>query len=113
MQLTVGEMKRDSLFTSVSNGILCQELAGKTVLLNIVNGDYFGMNEVDSRVWTLLRSGEDLGEVCRELLKKYDVSEVEFKQDVGRFLSQLEQRGLVEIHEKMARKRLLGRQCRR
>lgn len=41
MQLNVGEMELDGLFTSVPNGILSQELEGEIVLLNVENGDYY------------------------------------------------------------------------
>ena len=46
----------DQVFT-VSKDVLFQEVAGETVLLDLNSESYFGLDEVGTRIWTLLNEG--------------------------------------------------------
>ncbi|HEX4965329.1 MAG TPA: PqqD family protein [Thermoanaerobaculia bacterium] len=77
--------------------VLFRDLDGEAVLLATDSGKYFGLNEVGTRMWSLLRLHGDVEAVCRALLAEYDVPETRLREDLGRFVAMLADRGLVKI----------------
>lgn len=77
--------------------ILGEEVDGEFVLLDVKGGGYYGLNEVGSRIWSLLREGRALADVVTTLLEEYDVSEDRLRSDIVRFLSVMHSRGLLEV----------------
>ena len=75
--------------------VLFRDLDGEAVLLATESGKYFGLNEVGTRMWSLLRLHGDVEAVCHSLLAEYDVAEERLRQDVARFVSTLADRGLI------------------
>ncbi|OBV11197.1 PqqD family protein [Erythrobacter dokdonensis] len=49
-------MQADESFV-VSTDVVSREVAGEMVLLDLSSGQYFGLNEVGSRVWSRLTQG--------------------------------------------------------
>ena len=41
----------------ISDNVLSQEVAGETVLLDLASESYFGLDEVGTRVWQMLKQG--------------------------------------------------------
>jgi hypothetical protein len=76
--------------------VLFRELEGEAVLLATGSGKYFGLNEVGTRMWTLLHQHEEVEAACRVLLKEYDVPEARLREDLACFIDTLAIRGLVE-----------------
>lgn len=70
-------------------------LDDETVLLNVVSGVYFGLDEVGTRIWQLLVDGGDADSIVRQLADEYDTSVVQLQSDVATFLAELEVNGLV------------------
>ena len=84
----------------VAPDVLVQELEGEAVLLNVKNGQYYGLDTVGTRMWTVLTSSGSLQESCGTLLAEYDVDENRLKSDVGRLVENLVEHGLLEIRDK-------------
>ena len=89
----------DTLAIAAQETVLSQEVDGEIVLLNIESGEYFGLNEVGSRIWTLLQEGRLADEILGTLVSEYDVPEVVLKSDVQLFLQQLFSKGIISINE--------------
>ena len=70
------------------------------VLLNTRTNQYFALEEVSSRVWTLLKDGTGLREVVQTLRVEYTVPPEELEQDVLELVRQLMENGLVEVVER-------------
>jgi len=77
--------------------VLCQELQGEAVLLNLKTGVYLGLDAVGNRVWQLLHEHRVLGKVVAAMLDEYDVTEDRCLQDLIALVSQMEEHGLVRI----------------
>ncbi|MEX0763204.1 MAG: PqqD family protein [Dehalococcoidia bacterium] len=75
-----------------------QEVGEDTVLLHTQTGEYYGLNEVGARIWSLLNDGSALDDVVSRVLEDHDVSEDALAADVSAFLAELEQRDLVTVH---------------
>ena len=81
----------------ISSDVLCRELQGEAVLLNLKTGVYLGLDPVGSRIWQLLQEHQELGKVVDAILTEYDVPEHRCSQDLFELVAQLEEQGLVHI----------------
>ena len=83
----------------ITPDVLHQELGGETVLLNLANENYFGLDEVGTRVWQLLGETHSANAVFTRLIEEYDVSAEQLRTDVGRLIAELVTAGLVSLGE--------------
>jgi hypothetical protein len=81
----------------VADDTLFQELSGETVLLELSRGVYYGLDEVGTRIWSLLADGRSLEETVDVLVEEYDVDRARGAADVLRLVGELEARRLLEI----------------
>ncbi|MEA2602423.1 MAG: hypothetical protein QOF89_3415 [Acidobacteriota bacterium] len=81
---------------AVPETVLFRDLDGEAVLLATESGKYFGLNEVGTRMWSLLHLHGEIEAVCRALLAEYDVAEAQLREDLTRFVDTLVDRGLVK-----------------
>jgi hypothetical protein len=72
-----------------SEGILCQEAHGQTVLLRLDDGSYYALDEVGARVWELCDGRRSLGDVVATLCAEFEAPEQTVRDDVLDFVSQL------------------------
>ena len=79
----------------ISEDVLSQEVAGETVLLDLASESYFGLDEVGTRVWAMLREGMDTDAIVDTLLGDYEVGRAQLEVDVAELLDQLEAAGLI------------------
>ena len=82
---------------SISSEVLFQEVSGETVLLDLASENYFGLDEIGTRIWGLLQSGSSIGETLDTLLEEYEVERETLEKDVGELLEKLVEAGLIEL----------------
>ena len=81
----------------VAHDVLSTELGSEHVMLNLRDGTYYGLDEVGSAVWKLLQSPVTVAQICDAILDTYEVDADRCRRDVVRLLTELVERGLVEI----------------
>ncbi|RKZ48834.1 MAG: PqqD family protein [Gammaproteobacteria bacterium] len=79
--------------------VLSQEVSGETVLLDLNNENYFGLNEVGTRIWQLLQEQNDLEGIYDILLDEYEVDAKQLRKDFDGIIKQLMDTGLIAIKE--------------
>ena len=79
----------------VSPGVLFNLVDGEAVLLNQQTGLYFGLNELGSRIWTLIVDGATLGKVQDELVGDFDVGPEVLWSDIVELVAEMRNEGLV------------------
>jgi hypothetical protein len=84
---------------AVHPSVLCRELSGETVLLNLESGVYYGLDAVGTRVWQLLVQGHTISHICETMLDEYDVAPDVLRDDVMRLVSELRERGIIAPRE--------------
>ncbi len=79
--------------------VLSREVSGETVLLNLENECYFGLNEVGTRIWQLLQEGGegDTQAIYNVLLGEYDVDGNTLARDMEQILDEMLAAGLIQI----------------
>jgi hypothetical protein len=85
---------KDVLFHEVAD-----EVADEMVLLNLVNGKYFSLDDVGTRMWLLLTEHGQLKAVHQALLEEYTVDPQQLEQDLLALTDRLVANGLLQISE--------------
>lgn len=79
--------------------VLCCELRGEAVILNLKTGVYYGLDSVGARIWELIKEPISIGDVCERLLDEYKVSQEQCELEVCDLFEQLTELGLVELEK--------------
>lgn len=82
---------------TISSEVLSQEVTGETVLLDLNSESYFGLDEVGTRIWQLLREGKDLEQVSETMLAEYEVDIDQLQADLDELIEKLSEAGLISI----------------
>jgi len=85
-----------SIVTAASHQVSC-DLAGETVILNMANGVYYGLNEVGARIWSLLAEPRTVSEIQHLLIEEYDVDAETCARHVHALISDLFDKQLVDV----------------
>jgi Coenzyme PQQ synthesis protein D (PqqD) len=83
----------------ITPDVLHQELGGETVLLNLANENYFGLDAVGTRVWQVLTETQSANDVVTRLTEEYDVPTAQLRADVAKLITELAVAGLVSLGE--------------
>lgn len=73
------------------------DMANETVILNMQNGVYYGLDEVGTFIWHLIQSPSSVERVVGALLEEYNVALDLASSDTIRLLTDLQSIGLVEV----------------
>lgn len=67
----------------------------ETVILHLVNGTYYGLDAVGTRIWGLLKNGLSPPAICRQLADEYGIDLAVIESDARGFLADLEAQGIL------------------
>jgi pyrroloquinoline quinone biosynthesis protein D len=73
-----------------------EDATDEGTLIIVDGGAIFELNLLGADVWKLLEDERSAGEIARDLLDVYDVTEGELTADIDEFLRDLVERGWVE-----------------
>jgi len=79
--------------------VLSQQVSGETVLLDLSGENYFGLDNIGTRIWQLLQEHSDLQKVYDTMLEEYDVEGEELEKDLEEIITNLAEAGLININE--------------
>lgn len=82
---------------AVPDGVLVREMAGESVLLNLNSESYFGLDEVGTRMWTVLVDAPSVAAAFDALSCEYDVNPEQLRVDLDRFVLKLTDLGLLNV----------------
>jgi hypothetical protein len=87
----------DARHVRVAPGVLSREVHGESVLLQLDSGEYFGLDEVGTRVWQLITELGDLQAVEAAMCDEYLVEPAHVSHDVRALVGELLNRHLLEV----------------
>ena len=67
----------------------------ETVILHLVNGTYYGLDPVGTRIWAMIKDGAAMPDICRKLADDYGVALAMIEDDARQFLTDLEAQGIL------------------
>jgi hypothetical protein len=81
---------------SIPAHVLAETLNDETVLLDMSNGMYFGLNPIATRFWKLLADGIKQEQIRSILLDEFEVEPNVLDTDLDVLLRELEARKLID-----------------
>ena len=80
--------------------VLISNVQGESVLLNLNSERYFGLDEVGTRMLSVLTTSNSIQTAYEALLDEYDVENEALRHDLADLIDRLVDQGLVEVaHE--------------
>ncbi len=73
------------------------DMSDETVILNLQNGVYYGLDPVGTYIWKLIQEPTDVEAVRDAVLNEYDVEPDRCELDIMNLLQELIEQGLVEV----------------
>ncbi|HJT66861.1 MAG TPA: PqqD family protein [Pyrinomonadaceae bacterium] len=81
----------------VPEGVLISQLQDESVILNLDSERYFGLDNVGTRILTVLTNSDSIQAAYDSLLAEYDVDHTVLRQDLLALIENLLQQGLVQV----------------
>jgi hypothetical protein len=81
----------------VPHDILISALQEESVILNLGSERYFGLNEIGTRMLSVLTTANSIEAAYELLLEEYDVDSDVLRQDLMSLVEELVKQGLVEV----------------
>ena len=72
-------------------------LDNEVAILETKSALYFGLNKVGTHVWQLLKDPHSVHHICDSVADHFDVDPSTCRADVVRFLTSMQQAGLIEV----------------
>lgn len=79
--------------------VLVKSLEDEAVLLHLETEQYFGLDAVASRMWTLLVTLPSIDAAYEALLDEYEVDPQRLRRDLERLVRQLLEHRLIELDD--------------
>jgi hypothetical protein len=80
-----------------ASDLLASEFGDELIILNLRDGVYYGLEDVGTRIWQLLQRPISVPALRDALVTEFEVDPVRCEHDVRILLSELADKGLVEI----------------
>lgn len=82
---------------TLPDNVLTRELDGELVLLDLTTDNYYGLDEIGTRMLQAVLAGDSIGSALAPLLDQYDVESDELEREVLELIRKLAAHGLVEV----------------
>ncbi len=76
--------------------VVCSELEGGGILLNLATKYYFNLNETGLRIWQILDHRNTTSEIADSIVEEYDIDGEHAGASVSGLLQELEKNGLIQ-----------------
>jgi len=77
--------------------IVASDIDGETVMMSIENGEYYGLDDIGSRIWELIEKPVRVSDLIDTLLERFDVDRETCEKDVLKFLNELNEDKIVVV----------------
>ena len=91
MQISFSDLVR------IPDGILLSQLQEEAVILNLDSERYFGLDDVGTRILSVLTTSDSIDAAYASLLAEYDVDGHVLRQDLLALIESLLQQGIIEV----------------
>lgn len=81
----------------IPDDVLISRLQEESVILNLDSERYFGLDDVGTRVLSVLTNSDSIEAAYASLLEEYDVDGQVLRQDLLALVESLLQQGLIEV----------------
>jgi hypothetical protein len=86
----------------VADDVICRELDGEAIVLNLASSMYFGLDQVGTRIWQLCETHGSLRAVWEAMQREFDAPSDRLETDLLTFVDELLAKGLLELRQHAA-----------
>lgn len=79
------------------DALLSNNLGNDVVMMDIEQGNYYGLEAVAARIWELTEQPVSVNSLCVNLMAEYDISPEKCREEVVEFLDDLLQHKIIQI----------------
>ena len=97
MELTVSTIKPDSIIVASQDQVSGELTDGETVVLNLKDGVYYGLDSVGSEILKLIQEPKTVQAVRDILLQHYDVEPEVCERDLVALLTEMADKDLIRV----------------
>ena len=80
-------------------GMIASNLDGEIVMMSVENGEYYGLDEIGSRIWELIEKPIVIVKLIQSLMVEFEVERQQCEEDTLEFLADLFSRNLINLLE--------------
>ena len=91
-----GKLSDSTVVAAIEDQVSC-DLAGESVILNLRDGVYYGLDPVGTDIWLLAQQSKTITQIRDTLMDKYEVDPEQCEQGLQAFLKDMSSKGLVEL----------------
>lgn len=81
----------------IPDAVLIQTVDGESVLLDLDEQCYYGLDATGTRMWELLTTGDSIDAAYRALLEEFDVAPERLRADLEQLVESLVASGLLHV----------------
>jgi hypothetical protein len=70
---------------------------GRAVVMSVDNGKYYNMDDIGTRIWTLIEAPISVSALCEQLLQQFEVDRPTCESDVVNLLESLRKNDLIRV----------------
>jgi hypothetical protein len=82
----------------IPDDVLISKLQEESVILNLDSERYYGLDDVGTRILSVLTTSESIEAAYETLVKEYDVNAQVLRQDLIELIENLSKQGLISIN---------------
>lgn len=79
--------------------LVTSNIDGEIVMMSVDNGEYYGLDEIGTRIWDLLENPLLVNELVEKLTEEFEVGKEDCTRDTLEFLNDLLSRNLLVVEQ--------------
>lgn len=85
-----------SVVCQCSEGLAVSDMNGEVVMMTMEEGNFYNLDDISSRIWSLMEGPIAVADICLQLQALYDVAPGVCERDVLALINDLSKNGLVK-----------------
>jgi len=94
----MGELSGSSMISVTKEAVHC-DVEDEVVILSMKDGVYYGLNPVGAFIWNQIQKPKRVDEIFDLIMGEFDVGREECEADLMDLLSELLDKGLIEVSD--------------
>lgn len=80
----------------VASNIVSRKVQDEEVILQLDSGVYYGLNEVGTEIWHMMKSGKSLRQIITQVSRDYEIPSKRITDDLFTLVKDLKKRKIVQ-----------------
>jgi len=95
--VAISEITMDAIVCR-STDLIASNVDGEVVMMSVGQGEYYGLNQIASKIWGLIESPVRVDEIIRLLLEEYNCNRSACERDVMEFLNHCREQKILRVN---------------